>query len=73
MDQVFCAEFVAHFSSIYSRETFINAGFGPDPAGVLFQSGLAVRRSAGQHARFLSKGCRFDSHGGYICFVHDQK
>ena len=30
----------------------------------VYVSGLAVRRSAGQHGRLLSSGCRFDSHGG---------
>ena len=57
---------MAHFSSIYSYEILISPDSGPDATGVLSQSGLAVRRSAGQHGRFLSQRCRFDSHGGYI-------
>ena len=66
MDSFWWAQFMAHFSSIYSYEILISPDSGPDATGVLSQFGLAVRRSAGQHGRFLSQRCRFDSHGGYI-------
>ena len=48
----------------------INFDFGPDPTGVFSQSGLAVRASAGQHARLLSRGVpvRFPRGGTFLFF-----